>query len=230
MVRVLTTLAKGQDNEGPDEPQTLREAMLSPYWEHWKNAMEVEYESLMDNETWTLETAPSDQKVITGRWLFKLKKDRYGQILKYKARWVVHAFKQKEGLDYLDTFATVVKPVSYKTLMGISVKRRLSIYHMDMVTAFLYGFLDESIYVIQPTLFERGENKVCLLPKALYGLKQSPRVWYQTLQDFLQKLGFKRTESDHGVFVSEDMFIAIYVDDLLIFVDKIETTTTRPEV
>ena len=52
---------------------------------------------------------------------------------------------------------------------------------MDAVTAFLYGFLDEAIYVIQPTLFEKGEDKVCLLRKALYGLKQSPRVWYQTL-------------------------------------------------
>ena len=89
---------------------------------------------------------------------------------------------------------------------------------MDVVTAFLYGYLDEEIYIIQPTLFEvaGGEQKVCLLRKALYGLKQSPRVWYQTLLDFLQKIGFKHTESDHGVFVSEDMFIAIYVDDLLI--------------
>ena len=217
MVRVLATLARGEDVEGPDEPRTLKEAMLSSGWEHWKKAMEIEYKSLMDNETWTLKSTPTDRKVITGRWVFKLKKDRYGQILKYKARWVVHGFKQKEGLDYLDTFATVVKPVSYKALMGISVKRGLSIHHMDVVTAFLYGFLDESIYVIQPTLFEQGENQVCLLRKALYGLKQSSRVWYQTLQDFLQKMGFKRTESDHGVFVSRDMFIAIYVDDLLIF-------------
>ncbi len=217
MVRVLTTLARGEDNEGPDEPLTLKEAMSSPYWEQWRKAMEAEYNSLIENDTWTLEEAPSDRKVISGRWVFKLKKDRYGEILKFKARWVVHGYKQKEGLDYLDTFATVVKPVSYKALMGISVKRGLSIHHMDVVTAFLYGFLDESIYVIQPTLFEKGENKVCLLRKALYGLKQSPRVWYQTLQDFLQKMGFRRTESDHGVFVSEDMYIAIYVDDLLIF-------------
>lgn len=217
MVRVLATLARGEDNEGPDEPLTLKEAMSSSYWEEWRKAMEAEYDSLIENDTWTLETAPSGRKVISGRWVFKLKKDRYGKILKFKARWVVHGYKQKKGLDYLDTFATVVKPVSYKSLMGISVKKGLSIHHMDVVTAFLYGFLDETIYVIQPTLFEKGENKVCLLRKALYGLKQSPRVWYQTLQDFLQKMGFRRTESDHGVFVSEDMYIAIYVDDLLIF-------------
>lgn len=218
MVRVLATLARGEDNEGSDEPQTLKEAMALPYWEQWKKAMEAKYISLMENETWTLETAPADRKVITGRWTFKLKKDKHGKILKFKARWVVHGYKQKEGLDYIDTFATVVKPVSYKALMGISVKRGLAIYHMDVVTAFLYGFLDELIYVTQPIMFETGgSHMVCLLRKALYGLKQSPRVWYQTLQDFLHKMGFKRTESDHGVFVSGDMFIAIYVDDLFIF-------------
>ena len=104
--------------------------------------------------------------------MFKIKKDRDRKVLKYKARRVVHGYKQKEGLDYLDTFATVIKLDSYKTLMGISVKKGLSIYHMDVVTAFLYGFLDEAIYVIQPTLFEKWENKVYLLRKALYGLKQ----------------------------------------------------------
>ena len=127
--------------------------------------------------------------MITGRWVFRIKKDRDGKVLKYKVRWVVHGYKQKEGLDYLDTFATVVKPVSYKTLMGISVKRGLTIHHMDVVTASLYGFLDEAIYVIQPTLFEKGEDKVCLLRKALYGLKQSPRVWYQTFRIFYKRWG-----------------------------------------
>ena len=89
---------------------------------------------------------------------------------------------------------------------------------MDVVTAFLYGFLDETIYIIQLTLFEveGAEYKVCLLRKASYGLKKSPRVWYQTLSEFLKKMGFKRIEADHGVFVSEDMFIAIYMDDLFI--------------
>ena len=173
-MRVLATLAGGEDNEGLDDPLTLKEAISSPHWDQWRKAMETEYQSLVENETWTLERAPTDRKVITGRWVFKIKKDRDGKVLKYKARWVVHDYKQKEGLDYLDTFATVVKPVSYKALTGISVKKGLSIHHMDVVTAFLYGFLDEAIYVIQPTLFEKGENKVCLLRKALYGLKQIP--------------------------------------------------------
>ena len=90
---------------------------------------------------------------------------------------------------------------------------------MDVITAFFYGFLDEEIYIIQPTIFEDVTTRVCFLKKALYGLKQAPRVWYQTLLDFLKKLGFYKTEADHSLFVSADktMFIAVYVDDLLLF-------------
>ena len=91
-----------------------------------------------------------------------------------------------------------------------------SIHHMDVVTPFPFSFLDKT-YVIQPTLFEIWENKVCWLRKALYGLKQSSCVWYQALQDLLQKMSFKGTNSDYRVFVSEDMYITIYVDDILIF-------------
>ena len=77
----------------------------------------------------------------------------------------------------METFAAVVKPMSYKCLFGISVKRGYKIRQMDVVTAFLYGFLDETIYVEQPHFFELNSDVVCRLRKALYGLKQAPQVW-----------------------------------------------------
>ena len=90
---------------------------------------------------------------------------------------------------------------------------------MDVVTAFLYGFLDKIIYVEQPHLFELNPKLVCQLRNALYGLKQAPQVWYKTLADFLKKLGLERLELDYGVFVSQDrqLFFIIYVYDLLFF-------------
>ena len=181
--------------------------------------MEAEIASHMENGTWELTEAPGDRKVITGRWVFKLKKDRYGHILKYKARWVVHGYKQEKSLDFKDTFTAVIKPMSYKTMMAVGVKRGYKIHHMDVVAAFLYGYLDKLIFVEQPHLFVTNSHLVCKLKKALYGLKQAAHVWYQTLVDFLLKLGFHRLELDHGVFVSKDkqFFIALYVDDLLIF-------------
>ena len=89
----------------------------------------------------------------------------------------------------------------------------------DVVTALLYGFLDEVIYVKQPTGIEGtgSEHLVCLLDKALYGLKQSPRAWFQTLRDFLMKLKFIQSDYDHRVFINHSMAIAVYVGGILIF-------------
>ena len=109
--------------------------------------------------------------------------------------------------------------MSYKCLFAVGVKRGHWIHQMDRVTAFLYGFLDEVIYVKQPHLFATELDKVCKLIKALYGLKQAPYVWYKNLVEFLKKLGFIWLELDHRIFVSMDkqLYIAVYVDDLLIF-------------
>ncbi len=103
-------------------------------------------------------------------------------------------------------------------MMGVSAKRGYRIRQIDIITAFLYGFLDEEIYIMQPTMFEDGTTRVCFLKKSLYGLKQAPRVWYQTLLDFLIKLDFHKTEADHGLFLSADktIFISVYLDNLLL--------------
>ncbi len=168
---------------------------------------------------------PENRQVITGRCGFKLKKDRNGQILKYKARWVAHGFKQEKGIDFVETFAAVVKPIAYKCLFGVSLKCGYKIWQMDVVTAFLYRLLDDIIYIEQPHLVEPNPELVCRLCKSLYWLKQAPKVRYKTLADFLKKLGLERLKLDHGVFVSQDrqLFLAIYVDDLLLYLCLLPT-------
>ena len=109
--------------------------------------MEREYNSLMENGTWELVSRPNRANIITGKWCFKLKKDCFGHILKYKARWVAHGYKQEKRLDYVKTFAAVVKSMSYKCLFAVEVKCGYRIRHMDVVIAFLYSFLDEIIYI-----------------------------------------------------------------------------------
>lgn len=141
-----------------------------------------------------------------------------GEIRKYKAHWVVHGHKQKYSVDYNETWAEVVKPAFFRSLFSIRAFRNWHIKQMDVVTAFLYGSLDEIVYVEQPHGFVQG-FLVCRLKRALYGLKQAPRVWYSVIRDFLKEKGFTATNSDQGVFISADkqLFIAIYVDDLLLF-------------
>ena len=171
MVRVLRMLSSNVDNEGADEPKSLKEAMARHDWPEWKMAMEREYNSLMENGTWELVSPPNGANVITGKWCFKLKKDWFRHILKYKAKWVAHGYKQGERLDYVETYAVVVKPMNYKCLFAVGVKRGYRIQYMDVVTAFLYDFLDKVIYIEQPYLFATKLDKVCNLMKALYGLK-----------------------------------------------------------
>jgi hypothetical protein len=106
--------------------------------------------------------------------------------------------------------------MSYKALLAIAASHDLEIEQMDVKTAFLYGDIDHEIYVEQPHHMTDGTPRVCKLRKALYGLKQAPRIWYQTLTNFLRNLGFEPINADLGIFVRSNVYIAVYVDDLLI--------------
>jgi hypothetical protein len=101
-------------------------------------------------------------------------------------------------------------------IFAIAAALNLELEQMDVKTALLYAGVKEEIYVTQPQGFDDKLGKVFRLRKALYGLKQSPRIWYQTLSDFVETLRFKPLNVDVGVFVRGTTYIAVYVDDLLI--------------
>lgn len=215
----LYALLADSDPSEPYEPHTYREAISGGTAKQWESSMQEEVNSLKENNTWDIVDRPKDRAVLTGKWVYKHKRGPNGEIIRYKSRWVVRGFEQREGLDYNDTFASVVKPMSYKLLFAIAAAYDLEIEQMDVKTAFLYGDIDVEVYVEQPDGFnESGQSdKVCKLRKALYGLKQSPRVWYFTLTTYLESLGFKPLTSDNCIFFdSKGNYIAIFVDDLLI--------------
>jgi transcriptional regulator of heat shock response len=105
--------------------------------------------------------------------------------------------------------------------MTISIIRELQIRHMNVVIAFLYELLDEDVYVIQFHMFEFEKDEedtfVCKLKKALYDLKQTSKMWYNIIHKFLIDLNFKRSNSNHAVFIKNDIFLIMYVNDLLLF-------------
>jgi Reverse transcriptase (RNA-dependent DNA polymerase)/gag-polypeptide of LTR copia-type len=200
------------------EPKTLKQARKGGQWDLWALAAEEEYCSLEENGTWTLVDAPKDRKVLRGKWVFKLKRGANGEVIRHKARWVVRGFEQKEGTDYFETFASVVKPMSYKAIFALAAAEDWELEQMDVKTAFLYGEVEEEVFVQQPVGMEdpKHPDRVCKLFKALYGLKQAPRVWYRTICNFLKKHGYQPLDSDASVFFGHDTIIAIYVDDILI--------------
>ena len=108
--------------------------------------------------------------------MYKYKRRAKGRVLRHKARWVVKGYEQLLGIDYNDTFAFVVKPMSYKALFAIAATQDLEIEQMDVKTAFLYGAVEEEIYVQQPKGLGDDTRQVCCLNKALYSLKQLLRM------------------------------------------------------
>ncbi|PHT51255.1 Peroxidase 9 [Capsicum baccatum] len=134
-----------------NEPQTFTEVMSSSDSSFWKEAVNSEIDSILNNHTWELVGLSSRNKPLDSKWIFKRKMKADGTIDKYKARLVVKCFKQKEGLDYFDTYSSVTKITSIRMLIALTAVYDLQIHQMDGKIAFLNGDLEEEIYMEQPT-------------------------------------------------------------------------------
>jgi transposase InsO family protein len=182
-------------------PASVDEAMRSPQCEQWKEAMKAEWESLLKNGTWKLVDRPKSSrgkrvKVLTTKWVYSVKRDEKGNILRYKARLVIHGFKQRFGFEYWDTYSPVVRIITMLLVLLIALLLGLDARHVDVETAFLNSPLrGVVIYMEQPAYFDDGTGRVCWLLKGIYGLKQAARIWYQTLHAYLVEIGFKRCGS-----------------------------------
>lgn len=203
------------------EPTTIDEAMKSSMKAEWQVAMKEEINSLRENNTWELVQLPPDKKPIRCKWIFKAKTDEKGEIVKHKARLVAMGFTQKFGVDYDAVFAPVVRQITFRTILSIASVRKMIVKHVDVKTAYLYGELDEVIYMRQPPGYQSGDkSQVCLLKKSIYGLKQGARKWNQKIDEILRKFGFDKSKEDPCLYVKvineRQIFILIYVDDLII--------------
>ena len=134
-------------------------------------------DSIISNNTWKLVDLPLGCKTIGCKWVLRRKLKPDGFTKKFKARLVAKGFKQKEDIDFFDTFSPVTKVMSIRLLIAIATIHNLMIHQMDVKTAFLNGDLEEEICMDQPEGFTMpgNEHKVCKLLKSLYGLKQAPR-------------------------------------------------------
>ncbi|GKC73175.1 zinc finger, CCHC-type containing protein [Tanacetum coccineum] len=190
----------------------------------WKEAIDDEIGSIMENNTWVLSDLPPGCKPLGCKWIFKRKMKVDGTIDKFKARLVIQGFRQKEGIDYFDTYAPVARITTIRLLLALAAIHNLVIHQMDVKTTFLNGDLDEEVYMKQPEGFVMpgNEHKVCKLVKSLYGLKQAPKQWHQKFDEVVLSSGFLLNQSDKCVYSKFDssgkgVIICLYVDDMLIF-------------
>ncbi|GJU53066.1 copia LTR rider [Tanacetum coccineum] len=211
------------EEEDTHEPITFQEAINSSEKDEWVRAMKEEMSSLKKNHTWELVDQPPGQKLISCKWLYKIKEGIEGvQKPRYKARVVARGFTQRAGIDYNEVFSPVVRHTSIRVILSLTACEDYELEQLDVKTAFLHGNLEETIYMRQPPGFEEGTgNKVCLLKKSLYGLKQSPRQWYKRFDVYMISNGFSRSSYDSCVYFKEFapgmyIYLLLYVDDMLI--------------
>ncbi|GJR11187.1 putative ribonuclease H-like domain-containing protein [Tanacetum coccineum] len=138
--------------------------------------------------------------------LLQNKKDDRGIGVRNKARLVAQGYTQVEGIDYDEVFAPVARIKAIRLFLAYASFMNFIVYQIDVKSAFLYGTIEEEVYVCQPPGFEdpKFPNKVCKVEKALYGLHQAPRAWYETLSTYLLENGFRRGTIDKTLFIKKD--------------------------
>ncbi|GJR99478.1 retrotransposon protein, putative, ty1-copia subclass [Tanacetum coccineum] len=209
------------------EPANYKAALLDPESDKWLNAMNVEMQSMKDNEVWILVELPPNGKTVGSKWLFKKKTDMDGAVHTYKARLVAKGYTQTPGIDYEETFSPVADIRAIRILIAIAAYYDYEIWQMDVKTAFLNGYLNEEVYMEQPEGFVNPKypNRVCKLKRSIYGLKQASRQWNKRFDDEIKKFGFSQNADEPCVYLkasgSNVTFLILYVDDILIMGNSI---------
>ncbi|GKB73711.1 retrovirus-related pol polyprotein from transposon TNT 1-94 [Tanacetum coccineum] len=162
------------------EPKNYKDVLTQACW---IEAMQEELNEFERLEVWELVPRPDKVMVITLKWIYKVKLDELGGILKNKARLVAHGYRQEEGIDFEESFALVARLDAIRIFLAYAAHMNMIVYQMDVKTAFLNGIMREEVYVSQPDGFvdQDNPNHVYKLKKDLYGLKQAPRAWYDIL-------------------------------------------------
>nr|GEV31146.1 hypothetical protein [Tanacetum cinerariifolium] len=173
------------------KPKKIFDALKDP---SWVEAMQEELFQFKIQNVWILVDCPKGEKPIGTKWVLKNKKDERGIVIRNKASLVAQGYTQEEGIDYEE---------------------------MDVKSAFLYGTIDEEVYVMQPPGFQDPEfpDRVYKVEKAMYGLYQAPRAWYGTLSKYLLDNDFQRCTIDQTLFIrkhkGEFLLVQVYVDDII---------------
>ncbi|KAB2625402.1 hypothetical protein D8674_017062 [Pyrus ussuriensis x Pyrus communis] len=189
---------------GTRKPKTWNDGSIWYPLPHALSAtMAEEINAFLKNNTWVLvPSSPTQNKV--------------------GSRLVANGFHQQLGIDYGETFSSVIKPATIRTGLSLAVSNHWSVRQFDVKNAFLHGHLQEEVYMSQPPGFvdPQRPNHVCRLTKVLYDLKQAPRAWFHCFSSYLFQYGFLQSEADSSLFIyhggSSRMWLLLYVDDIVL--------------
>ncbi|GJR22677.1 putative ribonuclease H-like domain-containing protein [Tanacetum coccineum] len=200
------------------EPKKVIHALKDP---SWIEAMQEELIQFKLQKVWTLVDLPNGKRPIGTKWVFMNKNDEIGIVIRNKARLVAQGYTQEEGINYDEVFAPVARIEAIRLFLAYASFKDFVVYQMDVKSAFIYGKIEEEVYVCQPLGFEDPDfpDRVYKVEKALYGLHKAPGAWYETLSTYLLDNEFQRGKINKTLFIKrykgDILLVQVYVDDII---------------
>ncbi|GJZ65974.1 reverse transcriptase domain-containing protein [Tanacetum coccineum] len=188
------------------EPKNINEAMSDHSWIESIQDKLHQFERL---DIWELVSRPDRKNIIAVKWLWKNKSDAENIVIRNKSCLVAKGYKKEEGIDFEESFSPVARLEAVRMFVAFATHKNITIFQMDIKTAFLNGQLKEEVYISQPDGFVDLDflDHVYRLKKALYSLKQAPRAWYDKLSSFLIEHHFTKVhQSPCDIFISQSQY------------------------
>nr|GEV41673.1 putative polyprotein [Tanacetum cinerariifolium] len=170
-------------------------------------------------KVWSLVDCPKGVRPIGTKWVLKNKKDERGIVIRNKAKLVAQGHTQEEGINYDEVFAPVARIEAIRLFLAYASFMGFTVYQIDVKSAFLYGTIDEEVYVMQPLRFQNPEYpaRVYKVEKAMYGLHQAPRACefealmhkkfqMSAMGELNFFLGLQVLQKEDGIFLSQDKY------------------------
>ena len=202
----------GHDEDHPTEQQ----ANSSPHAQEWAQARETERAKLRQYGVYTIVPKPEGHRPVDTKWVYDVKRDQIGNLLRRRARKVGRGFTQEKGVNYGETFSQMSRSETWRILLTLAIQKtpQMAIRQWDVKAAYLQAPLQHEVYV--QDINEKGEIKYWKLHKALYGLKQAGHEWYQTMKDIMVKTaGLTQSIGDPGCFYKNGLILSTHVDDMI---------------
>ena len=202
-------------------PESYRQMMLNDYVEQWRDGLNAELAAMEDLGVFDISDKPEGRKLMSTRYVFALKESADGFVERFKVRRVARGFSQIEGIDYYDTYSSVVSATAIRFICSIIAENQLVTRQIDISTAYLNSPLKEELFMEIPQGYEEYvkrnlTGKYLKLKKALPGTKQGAVAWYDTCSDLIKGHGFKNLLFEESLFVKGKNIIMLYVDDMVL--------------
>ena len=180
-----------------NEPTTYEESLNSSKSDKWLTEMD----SMYTNQVWILVDPLKGIKPIGCKWIFKKNTDMEGNVITYKAKLIAKGYRQRQRVNYNETFSLITMLKSIRILIAIVAQYDYKIWKMDVKMAFYQGNISKDVYTTQPEVFTPGNgSKVCKLHISIYELKQASRSWNIRFDKTIKEFGFSQNMDEPCVY------------------------------